>query len=733
MELPARDGFSGRTRSLGPDPDTLKVPDHDGFSGRNPKRLRPLSTFDGEISAPGIQQSSLCATCSSIDFESFFDTQPYSDRELGCLKDVFNSATCPFCSLISQAAAQNLSQDDLKELPALICGVRKETRESEMHEGPGISAYAWKDSSPKFVGRLFVFLERCSDKVHSTTWRVNGSIMRQPIPPVFHHSRAKFWLDADVFKDCASERFANASLSGLIRLGCFRVFDVRSKKVVSLSSYERYIALSYVWGKAMPQYLTSLMQDFDDQNDGTQASYSIMTTEHSKLPAAIDDAVKLVTGIGERYLWIDALCIDQQDPEDKALVISQMAAIYENALLTIVAADGNGADEGLSRFHSANASESPADVGTMSLLPRADLFESAIEASAWDGRAWTYQERYLSRRCIIFTKHEVLFKGVSCKARESYTGVKVIVDSQLPANLSWIGWGEALEKINHKQHAFHEWSHRSLEAFYAHLIVTFTPRKLTYAGDRLAAIAGLLEGLYPPDLPYGHKSALSGLLSGEHFFSCLSWTSRGPRQRVPRDATGTRALPSWSWVGWTGEVLLWPTERIGSTVQIFPQIIDASNIKCVENSDADPRNWWPGDLELNFENLSYGKHVTLHLWKPLIKCSMTIERIWTMGYVCEITWLQSTGVERDFGRGIIDASDVPELENEEVLTFLLLDDIGVSSMIVKEIGTGDQRYFERVTSVCRWLQGAPGIGELDHHRLPEPEEMDTYFTYVRLT
>ncbi|KAH9950034.1 hypothetical protein B0H21DRAFT_724460, partial [Amylocystis lapponica] len=64
------------------------------------------------------------------------------------------------------------------------------------------------------------------------------------------------------------------------------------------------------------------------------------------LPGTIRDAVLFVRHgqLGERYVWIDALCIVQDDPADKAAQIPVMDLVYGNVLLTIFAASGNTAD-----------------------------------------------------------------------------------------------------------------------------------------------------------------------------------------------------------------------------------------------------------------------------------------------------------------------------------------------------------------------------------------------------
>jgi len=58
-------------------------------------------------------------------------------------------------------------------------------------------------------------------------------------------------------------------------------------------------------------------------------------------------AVTLVSGLGERYLWSDVLCIVQDDPLQKHNDIEQMDLVYSCAAATIVGLHGRNADAGL--------------------------------------------------------------------------------------------------------------------------------------------------------------------------------------------------------------------------------------------------------------------------------------------------------------------------------------------------------------------------------------------------
>lgn len=65
------------------------------------------------------------------------------------------------------------------------------------------------------------------------------------------------------------------------------------------------------------------------------------------MPKTIADTMALALELGEQYLWVDVLCIIQDDNKDKKEQIAQMDLIYAGALFTIIAAGGSNAQSGL--------------------------------------------------------------------------------------------------------------------------------------------------------------------------------------------------------------------------------------------------------------------------------------------------------------------------------------------------------------------------------------------------
>lgn len=83
----------------------------------------------------------------------------------------------------------------------------------------------------------------------------------------------------------------------------------------------RYLALSYVWGNMVT--FQTLKTDFCElEEDG-----SILRVR-DRLPQVINDAITLISALEDRFLWVDALCIVQDDERDKQARIPHMGMIY---------------------------------------------------------------------------------------------------------------------------------------------------------------------------------------------------------------------------------------------------------------------------------------------------------------------------------------------------------------------------------------------------------------------
>ena len=123
-------------------------------------------------------------------------------------------------------------------------------------------------------------------------------------------------------------------------LRVLRLIDVVNKCLVEIKTSCRYLILSYVWGGVNNVRLTTANRD-------SLLQEGVFDTIWNMLPRTIQDAISIVERLNERFLWIDALCLVQNDEDDMRSGIDVMDLIYERAALTIIAASGDNANAGL--------------------------------------------------------------------------------------------------------------------------------------------------------------------------------------------------------------------------------------------------------------------------------------------------------------------------------------------------------------------------------------------------
>ncbi|PVH70864.1 HET-domain-containing protein, partial [Cadophora sp. DSE1049] len=153
-----------------------------------------------------------------------------------------------------------------------------------------------------------------------------------------------------------------------------------------------YICLSHCWGSE--ELLKTEKGSFSTRTEG------IMWED---LPKTFQDAVTMTRALGVRYLWIDSLCIVQDDKDDWRRESAKMHTIYRDGYLTLAASKSKGPDGGL--FSAATSDDMLKDWDFQEDLIRTrrkiQHFESRQEFPLLQ-RGWIFQERILSRRVLHF-------------------------------------------------------------------------------------------------------------------------------------------------------------------------------------------------------------------------------------------------------------------------------------------------------------------------------------------
>jgi hypothetical protein len=303
------------------------------------------------------------------------------------------------------------------------------------------------------------------------------------------------------------------------------------------------------------------------------------------LPKTIVDGIELTLLLGLRYLWVDALCIRQDDDIDKKYQIKNMANIYQGAELTIIAAAGQDSDAGLPGLRPGSRSFSPKSVhlpvGSKG-QPALSLLETCrshstkwgaefhadhdgVDTSKWNTRAWTFQERLLSRRCLIFISEQVFWVcdgGLFCEESNYEPPDLGYTKSSFDTNLRFESFKSSLSALNSKA-IDGLWSQmRSQDRFwfkYCQAVEEFTNRDMKCAGDvydAFQAVCTAYGRLSGDEFIWGHPQS--------RFDLALLWKSRAARFDLYRrvdlttlpmtDMQKRVQIPSWSWMGWVGPV-----------------------------------------------------------------------------------------------------------------------------------------------------------------------------------
>ncbi|GKZ26625.1 hypothetical protein AbraCBS73388_002874 [Aspergillus brasiliensis] len=284
-----------------------------------------------------------------------------------------------------------------------------------------------------------------------------------------------------------------------------RVIDTRQRCITVAPATCRYAALSYVWGAT-----SSLLQ-------ATTANIDHLVTEGSLtsdiLPQTIDDAIVACRSIGIDYLWVDRLCILQDDdPDTKAYWLNSMGDIYAQSYVTIVALAGKDAEHGLPGV---NMVKRPGyrvrTTQGIYLIDQGPDYAEILQGSRWANRGWTFQEAALSTRRLVFSDMRVFYECYHSETMqdEVYGAYSKPYETSV-APLS--SYGQAVED--------------------------FTKRELTWESDVLRAFSGVLHTGWGPHSYYGLPLSI---FSDAVLWKAWDWSY------PTRNAASGEAFPTWSW------------------------------------------------------------------------------------------------------------------------------------------------------------------------------------------
>ena len=328
-----------------------------------------------------------------------------------------------------------------------------------------------------------------------------------------------------------------------------------------------FIALSHAWGPGKHRPLKTVKQNIEKHESGIETVV---------LSRTFRDAVAVGRRLGEKYLWIDSLCIVQDDDQDKAREIPRMQAIYEGAALTISAMSSRDGRGGC-WIPRKRVFDLPLENGRSTRLAFHRPLELAFQHASFlssqldtdldtqyplSTRKWALQERVLSRRILHFTAQDLIWE-----CRHNARCACGTVDILYPDHI--------------QQNTFKVLSDEGTECFYVifawmELVIAFSHADLSDETDVFPALAGLASAF--------SKKGLGAYCAGLWEISlpvALCWYTR---QVESEEATHSRpseyVAPTWSWGSVQGALCFDALDNVDSDWDSFKRVSELLSVTC---------------------------------------------------------------------------------------------------------------------------------------------------------
>lgn len=352
----------------------------------------------------------------------------------------------------------------------------------------------------------------------------------------------------------------------------FRVIDCLSRRLVYWSELPAtgdrdYVALSYVWGGT---------SDAEKEADTTKTDlgWTAVCQLPPQFPRLIEDTMTAVLELRFKYLWIDRYCIPQENTEAKHHQIQNMDRIYGSASLTIIAAAGKDPSYGLPGIPP-NSTRSQCSLSASVRIGSRTFVTvgthdtpQVVRDSAWNSRAWTMQEAFLSCRCLVFLDNGAYFQ---CNSPWSHRFESIREPPALLAHKHHpLCLGGQDETTIHDSIILTKGKGRAEESDFGwclQLVKDYFTRNMTFESDSLDAFSGILQYMQSLDVPIHN---LWGLImpprrissSSRHGPSrynlawALTWLYKRDQRffkKTHRQSTvfpRKNLFPSWSWLDW---------------------------------------------------------------------------------------------------------------------------------------------------------------------------------------
>ncbi|KAI3316944.1 HET-domain-containing protein [Xylariaceae sp. AK1471] len=310
-----------------------------------------------------------------------------------------------------------------------------------------------------------------------------------------------------------------------LRLGLTKHFENKASV--------KYLTLTHCWG-SVPMPLVATRENLESLLTGIP---------FKRLTKSFQDAITITQRLGFQYIWIDSLCIVQDDEQDWITEASRMATAYSGCTLNLVAADAPDGSYGcfLDRKEPPQKTKIFYNGIEYQCSPNINTY---LRRTAIGGRGWCFQETFLSPRSLFFCKTQLFWECRAIRAHESLALIPSWHLDLIPFRAQGIKWG-------------HPTTPKNIAKNWLRLVTAYSRTVVTYPKDKLVAFSGVarLFGQQAKcgtngDAPILNAGYVAGMWRVGLEYQLLwyvSWAARRPRNK-------SFSAPSWSWASVDGPV-----------------------------------------------------------------------------------------------------------------------------------------------------------------------------------